>query len=292
MTTNRVQHRTLRDLGRFETRTALFQCGIKATLRNCMRKDVFEERVRELNELISRLERKIDAETKSLAARCDRLEREVASMRETLKQGETSVKGIVSKPIPPQDPALSRAFSGKDLEVMTKGVDALKQWTGKATATIVYDSTKDPFTDDGLFYKVKGKPNIALVGFTTKHDVFGGFYSNAVMQQDKQVYDWSMFAFSFESRGRCETPKRFPVKEGRRGNAIVSFWKNDSYGFVQFGVDFAGCFWFGNERSKSYCCTMSSAFDGLKNKTLTGKTGTYDNGPYHHYARLVAIQLD
>ena len=209
-------------------------------------------------------------------------------MRETLKQGETSVKGIVSKPIPPQDPALSRAFSGKDLEVMTKGVDALKQWTGKATATIVYDSTKDPFTDDGLFYKVKGKPNIALVGFTTKHDVFGGFYSNAVMQQDKQVYDWSMFAFSFESRGRCETPKRFPVKEDLREGAAVVFAKDNDYGVVWF-YSYYG-FWLGNEHSASVCSNLSQGFEGLEDTTLTGKNG-FHNLAFHHCARLVAVQL-
>ena len=37
----------------------------------------------------------------------------------------------------------------------------------------VYDSTFDEFTDHGLFNKVKGKPNIALIGFTADGDVGG-----------------------------------------------------------------------------------------------------------------------
>ena len=74
-------------------------------------------------------------------------------------------------------PFVRTSFTGKELEIMTKGVNALKHWTRLSEATLVYDSKADEFTDDGLFDKVKGKPNIALIGFTTDGDVFGGFYS-------------------------------------------------------------------------------------------------------------------
>ena len=78
---------------------------------------------------------------------------------------------------------LTPAVSGKDLAVMVNGVNALKEWTGKTHGAVVYDSKVDPFTDDGLFERVKGKSNIALVGFTTEGDVFGGFHSVAVTVQ-------------------------------------------------------------------------------------------------------------
>ena len=52
-------------------------------------------------------------------------------------------------------------------------INALKEWTGKARATVIFDSTIDEFTRDGLFDNVKAKPNIAIVGFTTDGDVFG-----------------------------------------------------------------------------------------------------------------------
>ena len=167
--------------------------------------------------------------------------------------------------------AMRSAFSGKDSEVMAKGVNALKAWTGKASATIVYDSPVDKFTHDGLFDKIKGKPNIALIGFTTDGDVFGGFYRIAVTEQEKPVYDPSIFAFSFESRGRCETPQRFVVKEGLKMKANVHFWKNDSRGFVRFGVDYVGGFRLGNERSESYCHCLSDGFADIEDSTLTGK---------------------
>ena len=66
---------------------------------------------------------------------------------------------------------------------MADRINALKEWTGKACATIIYDSMVDEFTHDGLFDKVKGKLNVVLVGFTADSDVFGVFYSVAVTEQ-------------------------------------------------------------------------------------------------------------
>ena len=169
--------------------------------------------------------------------------------------------------------------------------NALKQWTGKASATIIYDSTVDEFTHDGLFEKVKGKPNIALVGFTTDGDVFGGFYSVAVTEQERRFFDPLIFAFSFESHGRCVTPQRFSVKEGLGKEPHVWFYENGSKGFVWFGVYGEGGPFLGDESSDSYCWQVSHTFEGLDDTTLTGKNGT-DEGPFHHCARLVSVQLE
>ena len=175
---------------------------------------------------------------------------------------------------------------------MERCVNALKEWTGKSSATIIYDSTFDEFTLDELFNKVKGKPNIAIVGFTTDGDVFGGFYSGAVTKQDKSFWDPNIFIVSFESHGRCETPQRFVVKDELKKKAFVRFYKSDSRGFVDFGVSGVGGFTLGNEMIDSYCWKMSCAFEGLENTTLNGKNYHYPDGPYHHCARLVAVRLE
>ena len=175
---------------------------------------------------------------------------------------------------------------------MADCVNALKEWTGKARATIVFDSTVDEFTHKGLFTKVGGKPNIALVGFTTEGDVFGGFYSRAVTEQEHGFNDPNIFIFSFESHGRCMTPQRFVVYEGLKEWASVMFFKNYNWGFVEFGVVRFGGFLLGNERSDSNCQCLSGAFEGLKNTTLTGQNNTdRRKRPYHHCTRLVAVQL-
>ena len=174
---------------------------------------------------------------------------------------------------------------------MPNCVNALKEWMGKARATIVYDSTVDEFTARCLFQKVKGRSNVAVVGFTTDGDVFGGYYCRAVTEQMKTVYDPTIFAFSFESRGRCATPQRFAVREWLNEKAYVKFYQKNTYGFVWFGVDDVGNFRLGNEKLESFCCDLSDAFEGLEDTTLSGQDTKYGTGPYHHCTRLVAVQL-
>ena len=171
-------------------------------------------------------------------------------------------------------------------------IDHLVAWTGKTHGAVVYDSKVDPFTEGGLFEKVRGKENIALVATTTEGDVFGGFYSVAVTEQGRDFYDPNVFAFSFESHGRCTMPRRFGVREGLQARAFVRFRKNDSNGFVLFFVGGAdSSIRLGNEASKSNCWNLSRGFEGLEDTTLTGKNGTWGKGPYHHCTRLVAVQL-
>ena len=172
---------------------------------------------------------------------------------------------------------------------MGECVNALKQWTGKATASVVYDSMVDEFTADGIFNKVKGKPNVAIVGFTMDGDVLGGFYNVAVTKKIGS-YDPNMFIFSFESHRRCETPQRFVVKDLWNDSARVEFFKDNSDGqFVRFwGGGGKGGFFLGNERSDSNCISLSQDFEGIENTTLTGKKNDGD----FTCCRLVAIQLE
>ena len=116
---------------------------------------------------------------------------------------------------------------------MVDCINALKQWTGKAIATTVFASTVEPFTHDGLCTKVMWKPNNAIIGLTTDGDVFGGFYSVAVIEQDTDFHD--LDTFIFESRGRCETPKRFSVKEWLEKIALVGSGRTTAKGLSSSG---------------------------------------------------------
>ena len=170
---------------------------------------------------------------------------------------------------------------------MTDCVNALKEWTGKTRTCVLYDSTVDEFTDDGLFNKVKRLRNIALIGFTTDGDVFGAFYSNGEWEQNKKCWSRNIFVFSFESHGRCKTPQKFSVKEGTKDKPYVYFWKDNTCGFLSFFVGSASGFWLGNDRSSSYCINLSKGFADLEDTTLTGQMFP----SRHQYTRLVAVQL-
>ena len=166
-----------------------------------------------------------------------------------------------------------------------RGIGALREWTGKARADVVFDSTVDEFTHDRLFEKVRGKRNIALIAFTTDGDVFGGLYSVAATEQDKSFWNQNNFLFSFESYGRCSMPMRFDVKEEMKDEEFVKFFKNNQSGlFVDIGGS-CGCFWLGNEKVDVECRNLSMGFMGIEDNTLTGKQDLT-------CTRLVAIYLE
>ena len=169
----------------------------------------------------------------------------------------------------------------------------LATWAGMSRGAVVYDSSVDPFTDDALFEKVRGRANVALVAVTSDGDVFGGFYSVAVTQHKQAFFDPNMFAFSFESHGRCMTPQRFVVKGECRSSACVKFLANDENGwFVMFGDGHTFSFGLGNEESNTWCHHLSGCFEGIEDTTLTGKTWQSSQcRNYHCCCRLVTTHL-
>ena len=171
---------------------------------------------------------------------------------------------------------------------MAECLNALKEWTGKSTVTIIYDSMVDEFTDECMFQTVRGKPNIAIVATTTEGDVFGGFHSVAVTEQNKQLYDPNIFAFSFESHGRCMTPQRFYLSNESNGMAVGVFFKNNTLGrYVMFhGAN--GGLSIGNEKSNPWCFYQSQCLVGVEDTTLAGK----EDSEKFTCSRLVAIQLE
>ena len=128
-----------------------------------------------------------------------------------------------------------RAAARRAVEPATPNVDAFKQWTGKANVNILFDSTVDEFTKQGLFDKVVEKPNIAVVVFTDGGDVFGVYSAVAARTEEVPFEDPDMFVFLFQSRWRRGTMKRFLATEEGRQDYFVLFLPDNSNGvFVQF----------------------------------------------------------
>ena len=296
MLSSNMVNKRLGDVVRFESKTTSLHKSIDTVSASFVRTHVFEDALHVLTERISQLERTHAEEIKSLTSRCDRLEKMLRSKKEAVPTGETTQRLKESERNTKgkrkedgqtallEDTDLTLLFDGKDLEVMTKGVDALKTWTKKDHATVVYDSVVDDFTAEGLFDAVKETPNIALVGFTADGDVFGGFFKHSVRRQGGFNFGAGIFAFSFESHGRCMAPQRFVVKEEWKEWASVRFNENSRYGFVHFEVR-GSCFLLGNEESHTFCENMSQGFECIQDTTLVGTSGNY------RCTRIIAFHL-
>ena len=168
---------------------------------------------------------------------------------------------------------------------MESRIETLKEWTQKDHGVVVYDSKTDPFTGDALFEKIKNKPDIAIIGTTNSGDVFGGFYGVPVPRQGDYFYDPNIFAFSFESRGRCTTPQRFRVKKENRHDALVFFSNYDGCQCVEFKTRRFDGMGLGSPKMRTFCISLSQLFEGLEDTTLTGVNIEYQ------CMRVVAIHL-
>lgn len=181
-------------------------------------------------------------------------------------------------------------------ELLKENLKVMGVWTRKQNARVLFDSEKDEFTNAEFNTKCLNQQNIAVVGFTTDGDVFGGYLEKAVTKTRTYLKDPNHFAFSLESRGRCLTPQRWFQKD-RNGNTCFCC-ENNKHGFIAFGN--GGGFYLGNERSDSYCCDLSEFYEGIEDETLTGKNngGSSDNNedssdkdPFHHCKRLIVLQF-
>ena len=172
----------------------------------------------------------------------------------------------------------------------TPNVDALKQWTGKANVTILYDSTVDEFTKQGLFDKVVEKPNIAIVPFTDEGDVFGVYSNVGARSEEVPFEDPDMFIFSFQSHWIWGTPKRFLATEEGRQDLFVLFLPDNSNGvFVQFAShrrnDLLPLALLGHEKSRTRC-------DGVWYSEQHLRGYLHAEEDRFSCARVVAVQLE
>ena len=138
---------------------------------------------------------------------------------------------------------LTSPFDGASFGVMARGLSALKPWTEKNHTAVVYDRAFDEFSADGLFDKIKGKENVAVVAWMTQGGVFGGVYHNAMTEINENKIVQDMFIFAFESRGRCQTAQQSRLRNALNDKAFVRFSNCDTDGsFVMFLVYGCGGF--------------------------------------------------
>ena len=166
-----------------------------------------------------------------------------------------------------------------------KGIEELKARYEFTDVSLLYDSTVDPFTADGLLNKVVAKPHVAIVIFTSKGDIFGFFYIEPI-QPGKRHGLVHVRAFSFECHGRCETPKFFSPNRDRCGGVQLIF-SSDRDGIFTLSVRFSGSLTIANDHSRSFGNSLSTAFEDMPETLLTGK----GSGEKFTCTRLVALKL-
>ena len=177
----------------------------------------------------------------------------------------------------------------QDLLTVQQNVKVLKEWAGKETAELVYDSATCDFSHDA-FNACFRSPSNAVVGITEDGDVFGGFVSVVVRQVNNFTTDPVHFILSLASHRRCAVPQRWAINPEKQATAVRLF-DTTSASFVRFGGG-------SNEgrlvlrgKERSFCCNLSESYVGLEDLWLSGKNGNNNSGLVH-LRRLFVIRLN
>ena len=117
--------------------------------------------------------------------------------------------------------------------------------------------------------RVRGKRNVAVMGFTTAGDVFCRFHSVVVTREDI-VKAPNAFA-SFKSHGRCATPQGFVVKTSE-GRDLPLLFEQDSVWTFAIGLGCGPflCFVVIRGFVPSVCHKMTKPFEGIQETMLMG----------------------
>ena len=96
--------------------------------------------------------------------------------------------------------------------------------------------------------------------------MFGGFSSCAVTKQTENVFDPMTFTFSFESHGRCMTPRKIKLMSLYQKHVYISFTTGYRGCYVEFGKQygFKSAFTLWVDRHDSRCESLWALFQGPK----------------------------
>ena len=231
-----------------------------------------------------------------LSDRVTHLEERLVRESEKCEPSQTDAV-VVDKPqttpqeteaVPCDIPASSVPKSVVDsISCLSEGLKALKTWTCKSKATLVFDSDKDGW-DKPKFHEAMKKPSNAVIGITDKGDIFGGYVSVALTETGKWLPDDGQFAFSLFSHGRCDVPQRWMMKKDREGaGKDVAIWRPGNNDYITFGNFNCGSLKLNIQTNESWIGNPSRWFNGLGDTVLTG-----ENHAFFTTTRLLVVRFE
>ena len=173
--------------------------------------------------------------------------------------------------------------------VIQQGLTYLGNLLDMKTALKIFDSEDDGFTVETFFTRIANKPNVVVVAYTDNENIFGGYFSEPLKMMDETYYIPDMMAVSFQVRGRA-SPGAFSVLNDRRGHACVTVRSTGPEGFIRFDVSGYGGFCIGGPESHNHCFSLSKAFEGMSDATLTANE-SHEDRLYFRTNRVVAFRL-
>ena len=146
----------------------------------------------------------------------------------------------------------------------------LKEWTGKARSSVVYDSTVDEFTADRLFNKVGASKMWHSSGSQRTATCLGG--SSVLLWNNKASCSSSRTCLSFRSIARAvrdSAAVRLEEEADEEGARRILEEQQQWAVFWFYGCE--GWFYLGDDKSDTFGSQVSHCFVRTEDITLTGE---------------------
>ncbi|KAL7722348.1 hypothetical protein QTN25_001091 [Entamoeba marina] len=118
----------------------------------------------------------------------------------------------------------------KNNELYPNSLSKIKEWSGKNSYSILFDSDVDGDGGDGVLReKVFGKSNLYFIHFDDNQNVFGGYVDKKIEITEGWIRDPKSFAFSLLRNGRVNNTI-YPIRDGYEQYAIyLCSYSNNLY---------------------------------------------------------------
>ena len=178
-------------------------------------------------------------------------------------------------------------------EPPVKLTEILQKWAGKTRFTVVFDSDADGAGFETFQTRLLHRSNLAFVGITQNNDVFGAYLNVTIDRISFCSFydDPDHFIFSFNTNGRCRTPRRWFVKESRRHETNGLIFSGNPAGYVKIGCP-AGYIYMGPTRADAYSWNVKLCYDRIDDDTLTGVANVDWSRPFTHYTRMLVLEWE
>ena len=150
-----------------------------------------------------------------------------------------------------------------------------KEWKSSSDGQIIFDSRAQNWSKSTSEFTttLKGKKKIFIVINDMDGNIFGGFISKEITNENEWITDDNAFLFTIESNQRIAHPTKYPIKAEKAEHAFIMFGDDFDLLFqFGYGYDIVVCKQDHLQNLNSGVNETSFDFQKIKNPLITGKT--------------------
>ncbi|KAL7715582.1 TLDc domain-containing protein [Entamoeba marina] len=169
---------------------------------------------------------------------------------------------------------------------MFESIECIKQWSGKESYDILFDSDLHGNGGNGvLMRKILNKNNVCFIHFDSKNNIFGGYLNTTIDKCNHYLWDKKSFLFSLMRNGKIKNIK-YKIRKNQEGYSFYLYSNGDYlYGFGSGYWDLFAC----RINLQYSCCKQTSFLYGDDPEPLIDNPGDPNR---FEMKRILVLQMN